>query len=147
MHTREQYKRKMKKELIIEKYRAIKLELADLKRRIDEILTSAKIDGGVVRGSDAAFPFLKRPVKIEGTRALTENEKAVLELWHTAKTESEELLKEIEEWLAGIDDPELRTIIRLKMDGRSWRQIAKRFNLAGDGSALRKKYKKFMRGA
>lgn len=102
----------------------------------------------VVSGSNPVWPYQKKAFHIEGV-AIPEYEERVKRLRKKLQRKLEELMKKrdaLEKYITTIEDSELRTIFTLRyIDGLSWRQIAARIGVAGDGSTERKKHDRFLK--
>lgn len=124
----------------IEQYRMLKIEAANMEKRIGEIATGRVIEGGSVKGSDVMFPWLKRSFDVEGIRSLSDAEKEIIKRWQKIRDRAAEVAEEIESELAKIEDVELRLIVRFRMDGVPWQKIPRKMGRRGDGSTQKKKY-------
>lgn len=137
-----------KKEL--SQLRFINKEIEILKKQIEEAeqLTEMHTASDVVEGSNPVWPYQKRTFHIEGV-AVPEYEKKVKRLRKKLQRRLDELMEkreELEEYIATIEDSELRLIFTLRyINGLSWRQIAAHMGVLGDGSTERKKHDRFLK--
>ena len=95
----------------------------------------------VVSGSSNEFPYGLRHFRIEGIDQSKESALQVRLRQKKRKLEKEVL--EVEEYLDSIEDPEIRTIIRLRDEmGLSWDEVAAKCN--STGASVKMKRKRFL---
>ena len=95
----------------------------------------------VVSGSSNEFPYGLRHFRIEGIDQSKESALQVRLRQKKRKLEKEVL--EVEEYLDSIEDPEIRTIIRLRDEmGLSWDEVAAKCN--STVAAVKMKRKRFL---
>ena len=98
-----------------------------------------------VTGSSREYPYIEQHSTVEGTAHDQVRARRERRL-RAQKRQAEKLLQEIEEYIAHIDDSEIRQIIMLKhIDCRSWTSIG--MKMGCDGSWARKKYFAYMKEA
>lgn len=124
---------------ILKKYDALKDEQSDVAKRIDrlsreisELLSSQVSD--TVKGTrdDGTYG----PIKINGI-PFPEYDKKKEQLQKNLTHYEEigqklsEMIEEIEQFISGVDDPRIRTILRMKyIDGKTWREIGRKYGKA-----------------
>lgn len=122
-------------------YKALKLEIKMLEDKLQAMAREVVKD--TVKGSSREYPYIEQHRTIEGTahdQVRARRERRLL----AQKRQAEKLLQEIEEYIAGIDDSEMRQIIAMKhIDCKSWTSIGMKMGYSEAG--VRKKYRKFMK--
>jgi RNA polymerase sigma factor (sigma-70 family) len=113
-------------------YRKLCREVDDLRQRLEkEKNREIPVVSGKVRGSMREFPYIETHVGVE----LFEPEAMEVSLerirrYQTKLLEAERKKLEIEQFVEGISDPELRLIFRYRfLDGLKQVEIAKRLNM------------------
>lgn len=128
----------------LNQYRALKREIAVLQEVIDELASKPNTVSDTVR-SAAEFPYSLHTVTITGLP--TDKQQDILERKATLerlKARAEAELKEITEWIATIEDSDLRGIFLMRyVQGKSWLQAGLKYGYY-DGEAVRKKVKRFL---
>lgn len=122
-----------KKEL--KEYRALKLEIRDLQKRIWFIEGTANSPvQDKVRGSSKTFPYTARSFTVEGFGEDDDTHNRKLQYKQRIIENRKELLEKInsvEEYIQGIDDSETRLIYRMYyMDGKSQIDIGDELHLS-----------------
>lgn len=121
---------------ILKKYDALKDEQRDIERRIEglrremsHLLTLQVSD--TVKGTREDGTF--GPIKIKGI-PMPEYDSKKTKLkertrrYEIIKAELDGMISDIEAFIAAIDEPAIRTILRLKyIDGKTWREIGRRY--------------------
>lgn len=114
----------------LSQYKAIKKEIEDLNRRIEETKQAEVAQFGTVKGSSKYFPYTPQNFKVAGIDPAdaTMRQDKVSELLRQREVQRDELLKkqiEIEKYIAGISDSTARTIFRMYyIDGMNQWEIA-----------------------
>jgi RNA polymerase sigma factor (sigma-70 family) len=133
----------------LSQYKAIKKEIEDLNRRINETKESAEIVlFGTVKGSSKYFPYTPTLFGVAGIDPAdaTQRQDKVSELLRQREVLRDELLKkqiDIENYIAGIKDSSTRTIFRMYyIDGLSQLQIARKMGY--DQSSISQKIRRFI---
>lgn len=138
---------------ILEQYTALQDEQKDLIRRIQSldarllnIETNVIVSDTVSRGKKGHQSL--GIVRIEGfpSHDYTRRKQALKRLKETLSRKSDELLEmlnDVEEYMDGIDDGEIRALIRYRyIDGMSWRDVGKAVHMNED--AARKKLERYL---
>jgi len=138
---------------ILEQYTALQDEQKDLIRRIQSldarllnIETNVIVSDTVSRGKKGHQSL--GVVKIEGfpSQDYARRKQALKRLKETLSRKSDELLEmlnDVEEYMDGIDDGEIRALIRYRyIDGMSWREVGKAVHMNED--AARKKLERYL---
>lgn len=116
----------------LSQYKAIKNEIADLNRRIEEAKHGEVVHFGTVKGSSRSFPYMPKTFHVTGMEPedISRREAQVTELLRQRELLRDELIKkqiEIEQYIAGISDSATRTIFRMYfLDDMNQQQIARR---------------------
>ena len=113
---------------LLDQYTAILAEIEQLKNQLEDLYSknSNYVTDGV-QASGKTIPFAKHTVLIGGYDVSEDVQDEIDKLVETYKWKIKTLCmarREIEMVLNGIQDPKLRTIIRYKLKGMSWQQIA-----------------------
>ncbi|QHQ61378.1 DUF1492 domain-containing protein [Anaerocolumna sedimenticola] len=116
----------------LSQYKAIRNEIADLNRRIEETKQAEIIPFGTVKGSSKYFPYTPMTFRVAGIDPAdaTQRQDKISELLRQREVQRDELLKnqiEIERYISGISDSTTRTIFRMYfIDGMNQWQIARK---------------------
>ena len=127
----------------LSQYKAIKSEIADLNRRIEETKQAEVVPFGTVKGSSKYFPYIPQTFKVAGIDPAdaTQRQEKVSELLRQREVQRDELLKkqiEIEQYISGISDSTTRSIFRMYIiDGMTQEQIGRKLYL--DRSVISRK--------
>ena len=127
---------------LFEQYAAMRLEHADLKKRISRMQRELKLlknsqVADTVTGSHEDLTI--GPIKVVGkpTRQYAEQSKrltALIERYNRNASELEAKLEEVEVYLEAVEDARLRTILRLRyVDGYTFTDVGMRIGISGDG--------------
>ena len=127
---------------LFEQYAAMRLEHADLKKRISRMQRELKLlknsqVADTVTGSREDLTI--GPIKVVGkpTRQYAEQSKrltALINKYNKNATALESKLEEVETYLDGLEDARLRTILRLRyVDGYTFTDVGMRIGISGDG--------------
>ena len=127
---------------LFEQYAAMRLEHADLKKRISRMQRELKLlknsqVADTVTGSREDLTI--GPIKVVGkpTRQYAEQSKrltALIERYNRNATALEAKLEEVEVYLEAVEDARLRTILRLRyVDGYTFTDVGMRIGISGDG--------------
>lgn len=121
---------------VLKKYDALKDEQKDVKKRAEELeremnqlLTTLVSDTVMGTREDGTYG----PIKIKGIPFPEYDRKKELlqkRLDRYAEIDAElaGMIEEIEVFISGVQDPRIRTILRLKyVDGKTWRDIGRRY--------------------
>lgn len=121
---------------VLKKYDALKDEQKDVKKRAEELeremnqlLTTLVSDTVMGTREDGTYG----PIKIKGIPFPEYDRKKELlqkRLDRYAEIDAElaGMIDEIEVFISGVQDPRIRTILRLKyVDGKTWRDIGRRY--------------------
>jgi hypothetical protein len=133
----------------LSQYKAIKNEIKDLNRRIEETKQAEVIPFGTVKGSSKYFPYTPMNFNVAGIDPAdaTQRQKKVSELLRVRELKRDELLKqqiEIEKFITGIYNSTDRTIFRMiAFDGKSKTEVGEA--LGYDRSNILKRMKKYIR--
>lgn len=136
-------------EIELSQYRALKNEIADLNKRIQETKEGEVVQFGTVKGSSKCFPYTPKNFHVTGidpddTKA---REEKISQLLREREVKRDELVKrviEIEKYISGIDDSITRTIFRLYVfDGLSQQKISKKVHL--DRSAVSRRFNNYIK--
>lgn len=124
---------------VLKKYDALKDEQADIAKRIDKIsremsqlLNSQVSDTVSGTREDGTYG----PIKIKGIPfpeydRKKEQLQRSLEHYEQIEEKLAGMITEIEQFIAGIEEPRIRTILRMKyIDGRTWREIGMHYGKA-----------------
>lgn len=108
-----------------------------LKQRID----TGGLASDVVRGSSAEYPYLERKIKITGAPiGLLKNIQSEIE---RNIEESLEARKEIEAYIAEVEDPQMRELLRSRfIDRLTWQEVGRKNYVSPDHA--RKKIREFL---
>lgn len=121
---------------ILKKYDALKDEQRDIERRIENLrremshLLTLQVSD-TVKGTREDGTY--GPIKIKGVPMPEyDSKKAKLKertrRYMDIKTELDGMISDIETFITTIDEPTIRTILRLKyIDGKTWRDIGRRY--------------------
>ena len=118
----------------LSQYRAIKNEIADLNRRIQETKEGPIMSFGTVKGSSKYFPYTPQNFHVTGMDPADTDKRQsqISELLRQREVQRDELLKkqiEIEQYIAGIKDSTTRTIFRMYfIDGLNQLEIGQKTN-------------------
>lgn len=129
----------------LNQYRALKREIAVLQDIIDDMESKPNTVSDTVQ-SAAEFPYSLHTVTITGLP--TDKQQDIIDRKTTleqlmARAEAE--LKKITEWIATIEDSDIRGIILMRyVQGKSWLQAGLKYGYC-DGEAVRKKVKRFLK--
>ena len=127
---------------LFEQYAAMRLEHADLKKRISRMQRELKLlknsqVADTVTGSREDLTI--GPIKVVGkpTRQYAEQSKrltALIERYNRNASALEAKLEEVEVYLEAVEDARLRTILRLRyVDGYTFTDVGMRIGISGDG--------------
>ena len=127
---------------LFEQYAAMRLEHADLKKRISRMQRELKLlknsqVADTVTGSREDLTI--GPIKVVGkpTRQYAEQSKrltALINRYNRNATALEAKLEEVEVYLEAVEDARLRTILRLRyVDGYTFTDVGMRIGISGDG--------------
>ncbi|WP_130861448.1 hypothetical protein [Bacilliculturomica massiliensis] len=112
-------------------------------RHLQEELHSLPFTSDSVRGSMIEHPYIERTILIDGV-----DESRCVRLRKRLERKLADIQDEIErmeDWLDGVDDPEMRDILRMRYrNGLSWRRVAGELGYA-DESVVRKRYDRFLK--
>lgn len=101
-----------------------------------------------VKGSDPYFPYVEHTMIISGVEVRGYDQK-VTRLKKKLQRRIDELMDmavEINEYIATIDNSEMRQILTLRyINNLTWQQVASHMGTAGDGSTERKKHDRFLK--
>ncbi len=65
----------------------------------------------------------------------------------SVQKEIEDMIREVESYISGVDNPIMRIILRLRYsDGKSWEEVSKVLGPGYSKDAVRKKCERFMAG-
>ena len=118
----------------LSQYKAIRNEIADLNRRIEETKQAEIIPFGTVKGSSKYFPYTPMTFNVAGIDPADAKQRQdkISDLLRDREVKRDELIKqqiEIERYISGINDSTTRTIFRMYfIDGVNQFQIAKKVN-------------------
>lgn len=127
---------------LFEQYAAMRLEHADLKKRISRmqrelrLLQNSRV-ADTVTGSREDLTI--GPIKVVGkpTRQYAEQQKKLAALINRYNTNADILaakLEEVEAYLDAVEDARLRTMLRLRyVDGYTWTDVGLRIGLTSSG--------------
>jgi hypothetical protein len=147
------YKRREDGETLTEaelsQYRAIKQEIADLNRRIQEAKDGPIMSFGTVKGSSKYFPYTPQTFHVTGMDPadtdIRQNE--ISELLRQREVKRNELIRkqlEIEQYISEIPDSTTRTIFRMHfIDGEN--QIKVGSKLGYDQSVVSRKIRSYVK--
>jgi RNA polymerase sigma factor (sigma-70 family) len=119
----------------LNEYQAIKREIADLNRRIQETKEGPVMSFGTVKGSSKYFPYTPMNFHVSGIDPADTDirQEQITELLRQREVQRDELLKkqiEIEQYVSGIKDSTTRIIFRMYyLDGMTQEQISRKINL------------------
>lgn len=128
----------------LNQYRALKYEISVLQDVIDELESKPNTVSDTVQ-SAAEFPYSLHTVTISGLpidkqQGIIERKTALEQL----KAKAEKELQYITEWIATIEDSDIRGIIVMRyVQGKSWIAIAMKYRYSGEAS-VRTKIKRFL---
>ena len=127
----------------LEKYRALKLEIAQLENRIRNMKIEGPQETSDSVSTSVNFPYSKHTLVISGFEDITAYNKRLSRLQaNLSKSQAE--LEELDEYIASVPDACIRTIMQYKyMDGAGWKYIARKFGWR-DETTPHKKIKKFL---
>lgn len=128
-------------------YRALLAEADRLSRdlRAAKDMSPAETSDSVA--SAAEFPYSLHIVRIDGLdwEAYNRNIQRIQRLRQQALDRATQELAEIEEWIATVDDPHIRDIIRYRyIDGFSWQQVARKVGGGNTGDSVRKAHARYL---
>lgn len=127
---------------LFEQYAAMRLEHADLRKRISRmqrelrLLQNSRV-ADTVTGSREDLTI--GPIKVVGkpTRQYAEQQKKLAALINRYNTNADILaakLEEVEHYLEAVEDARLRTMLRLRyVDGYTWTDVGLRIGLTSSG--------------
>lgn len=124
----------------LEKLKSLKHEVRQLQGELKHLpMTTDSI-----KGSMDEFPYIECTMKIVG---IDEDKAKKLRKKLERKLDKlQDMIDEMEDWLDTVEDPEIRTIIRMKYrDGLTFKQIS--IKLGYDKSSISKKVSKFFESA
>lgn len=127
---------------LFEQYAAMRLEHADLKKRISRMQRELKLlknsqVADTVTGSREDLTI--GPIKVVGkpTRQYAEQSKrltALIERYNRNASVLEAKLEEVEKYLDAVEDARLRTMLRLRyVDGYTWTDVGMRIGITSSG--------------
>lgn len=132
----------------LKQYRFLCKEIESLEKRIEkEMDKPVDIVAGNVRGSMSKFPFteIRVGVQMESPEQV-EAQEAIIKKYQERKEKAEKKKLEIEEYIDGIKDSQLRIIFQYRfIDGMKQRQIAKKLHL--DQSRISRKILEYLKSA
>ncbi len=132
----------------LSQYKAIRNEIADLNRRIEETKQAEVIPFGIVKGSSKYFPYTPMTFNVAGIDPAdaTQRQDKISELLRDREVKRDELIKqqiEIEKFITGVKNSTDRTIFRmLAFDGKNKTEIGE--TLGYDRSNILKRMKKYI---
>lgn len=133
----------------LSQYKAIKNEIADLNRRIEETKQAEVVLFGTVKGSSKYFPYTPQNFKVAGIDPAdaTQRQEKIAELLRQREVQRDELIKkqiEIEQFIAGVHNSTDRTIFRMiAFDEKNKTEVGEA--LGYDRSNILKRMKKYIR--
>lgn len=110
----------------------IRKEIRKLEREMDEILGTVVSDTVMGTREDGTYG----PIKIKGIPfpeydLRREKLQRRLARYEGINTQLTGMIEEIESFISEVDEPRIRTILRLRyIDGRTWREIGRRYGKA-----------------
>ena len=127
---------------LFEQYAAMRLEHADLKKRLSRMQRELKLlknsqVADTVTGSREDLTI--GPIKVVGkpTRQYAEQSKrltALIERYNRNASVLEAKLEEVEKYLDAVEDARLRTMLRLRyVDGYTWTDVGMRIGITSSG--------------
>ena len=125
----------------------LKNEIKMLREQIDNL--KAGIVSDVVEGSESEFPYIKRRFTITGIdcREYERKSKRLRKRLQCRVDELMDLLEEINEYIADIDDSLLRQIITLRhVNGLTWDQVAASIGGGNTADGVRMMHDRYFRG-
>lgn len=121
-------------------YRALLAEADRLSRDLRAVKDRGPTETSDSVASAADFPYSLHIVRIDGLdwEAYNRNIQRIQRLRQQALDRATQELAEIEEWIATVDDPHIRDIIRYRyIDGFSWQQVARKIGGGNTGDSVR----------
>lgn len=133
----------------LRQYKAVKNEILDLNRRIEETKQTETVSLGTVRGSSSHFPYIPQTFKVVGIEPedMVQKQKEVSKLLKQREAKRDELLKiqkEIEDYINGIPDSITRMIFRMYfLDGLNQIEIGRKAGY--DQGTVSRKIKNYLK--
>jgi len=124
----------------------LKNEIKMLREQIDNLKTGIVSD--VVEGSESEFPYTKRRFTIAGAdhEEYERKSKRLRERLQRRVKDLMDLLEEINEYIADIDDSLLRQIVTLRhVNGLTWDQVAASIGGGNTADGVRKMHDRYLR--
>lgn len=104
----------------LKQYKYLKDEIKDIEDEIKDLKNQETTD--VVKSSNSNFPYTQHSVKINGYDSFALN---LIKIKQQKKIELEQLKLEIEQFIDGIQESQIRRIIHLKyIKGHTWIKVA-----------------------
>lgn len=116
----------------LKSYRGLCKEIEDLDKRIrNEQDKPVDIVAGKVRASMTEFPYTEIHVGVEMEEPRSADARCrMIRLYREKREQAEQKKLEVERFIGGIDDPELRMIFRYRyIDGKPQMWIARKMNM------------------
>ncbi len=130
----------------LEAYGILKKEVEQLEARIADLMVADVEQVDAVKTVSKEPPFLPRLSKVVACKTHSKLMADITELYRIQLERLVRMLKEIEVYIAGIGDSEIRQIARLRyLDGRTWREIPQMMGYDGTGTTEFQKFKRYMR--
>jgi hypothetical protein len=120
-------------------------EIEILRRQIQALNSETTIDS--VKGSSANFPFTLHTIKIQGVdwKSYESRMKRLSDQLSRRVSELMDLLEEINEYIAAIDDSEMRQILTLRyVNGFTWQQVAAHIGGGNTADGVKKACYRFL---
>ena len=132
----------------LKQYKALQREIEALNKAIVEMGEKGPEVSSDAVSSAAEWPYSKHTVQIDGLdwSEYDRQMRVVLRKREAAKARAAAQLSEIEEYIAGIEDSELRLIFQLRyVDGLSWLHVALRIGKDYTADGCRMRHDRFLK--
>ena len=124
----------------LEQYQSLCKEIKELKQEIDSMCRDTTTKDSVT-GSSPHYPYTIHQIVIEG---VDYEHRPIVEAMQRQLQRAINQRMEIEEYIASIDDSQIRQVIRLKyVQGYSWQRVATVLGYRDEGT-MRKKLDKYL---
>lgn len=123
----------------LEQYRALKIEIRNLERRISDMQTETVSSCDIVKMSSPEFPFTEHSSKVIGHAIDKTTLQKVVGIYKDRIEKAMAMLLEVETFISSVEDSEMRELLRLRyVEGLPWWKIPMPLGMAGDGSWQRR---------
>lgn len=98
----------------LEQYRALKIEVRNLERRISDMQTKKVSSCDIVKMSSPEFPFTEHSSKVIGHAIDKTTLQKVVDTYKDRLEKANRMILEVEAFISSVEDSEMRELLRLR---------------------------------